>query len=80
MEAILESKGIEVDVTREDCIKKRNQFFECVVEKKNELSKNATNEQWLKLSDSFNKIQIECFAQKGTEKCNSFYSFEDIKY
>jgi len=80
MEAILESKGIEVDVTREDCIKKRNQFFECVVEKKNELTKNATNEQWLKLSHSFNKIQIDCFAQKGTEKCNSFYSFEDIKY
>ncbi len=80
MEAILEKNGIEVDITREDCYKKRNQFYECVIEKKNELTNSSSNEQWMKYLDNFNKIQIDCFSQKGSEKCNFLYTFTDIKY
>lgn len=80
MEAEIERAGFEVDVTREDCIKKRNQFFRCVVDKKKELSDSLAEEQWKNFADHVNKIQFDCAAEKGLAKCEAFFYITDIKY
>ena len=80
MESVIEKAGFEVDVTMEDCLGKRNKFFECVTEKKNELTKSSTNEEWKNYSDNVNKIQVDCFAENGLSKCSPFFSLTDIKY
>ena len=80
MESVIEKAGFEVDITREDCLGKRSKFFQCVVEKKNELTKSMTNEDWINYSSKVNKIQIDCHAEKGLAKCLPFFSLTDIKY
>ena len=80
MEASIEKAGFEVDVTLEDCVGKRNNFFKCVTEKKNELTKSLTNEEWSSYGDRVNKIQIDCFAEKGLNKCAPFFDLGSIKY
>jgi hypothetical protein len=80
MEALFEQKGIEVDITRDDCMKKKSNFYQCVVERKNELTKTLNNDEFLRYAERVNKIQIDCFSEKGTPKCNTFYTFTDIKY
>jgi hypothetical protein len=80
MEGVIEKAGFEVDVTREDCLGKRSSFFKCVTENKNELTKNMTNDQWKNYYNSVNKIQVDCYAENGLEKCLPFYSLTDIKY
>ena len=80
MEATIEKAGFEVDVTREDCLDKRTKFYQCVVEKKNELTKSLSNEEWKNYASRVNKIQFDCFGEKGLGKCEAFYRLTDIKY
>jgi len=78
MESAIERAGFEVDVTLEDCMGKRTKFYQCVVEKKNELTKSLDNEGWRNYYNSVNKIQVDCF--QGLDKCQPFFSLTDIKY
>ncbi len=80
MESAIEKAGFEVDVTREDCLAKKGKFFQCVTEKKNELTKSMTNEDWRNYANQVNKIQFDCFAEKGLDKCQAFFTLADIKY
>lgn len=80
MEAEIEKHGFEVDITRDDCVAKRTNFFKCVVEKKNELTKTLTDAEWINYSNRVNKIQLDCFAEKGLVKCQGFFNLADIKY
>jgi hypothetical protein len=80
MEGAIEKLGFEVDVTREDCLGKRSQFFQCVIERKNDLTKTIKNEDWINYGNLVNKIQLDCFGEKGLEKCRSFFTLADIKY
>ena len=80
MESAIEKAGFEVDVTREDCLGKRTKFYQCVVEGKNELTKSLSNDDWKNYYGRVNKIQIDCFAEKGLDKCAAFFSITDIKY
>lgn len=80
MEAQIEKAGFEVDITREDCLKKRSNFFHCVIDKKRELTKNLTNEQWRHYTDEVTKIQFDCFAANGMAKCETFFQITDYKY
>ena len=80
MEAEIQKHGFEVDITREECIGKRTKFYQCVVEKKNELTKSLTDAEWINYGNKVNKIQFDCFSEKGLEKCQGFFTLADIKY
>jgi hypothetical protein len=76
----LEKFNYEQDITKEECIDKRNSFFKCVIEKKNELTKGMTNENWKNYNNLVNTIALKCFDEKGLKKCGSYFNFYDITY
>jgi hypothetical protein len=80
MESLIEKAGFEVDITREECVTKRTQFYKCVVEKKNELTSTIAKDQWKNYNNNVNKIQFDCFAAKGLKKCEAFFMLTDYKY
>lgn len=80
MESQIEKAGFEVDITKDECVKKRSNFFSCVVEKKNELTNTLERDQWKNYADLVTKIQFDCFAEKGLAKCETFFQLTDYKY
>lgn len=80
MEQILQKEGYELDITRDECIEKRTGFYKCVIEKKNELTKSATNEDWKNYNNTVKSIGFKCFEEKGLKKCQSYFNFYDINY
>ena len=80
MEQILAKENYELDITRDECIEKRNNFYKCVIEKKNELTKNSTNEDWKHYNNTVKSIGFSCFEEKGLKKCESYFDFYDINY
>ena len=80
MEAILKENNYDLDITREECIEKRSGFFKCVLEKKAELTKTLSNEEWNSYNNRVHKISFDCYQEKGLKKCESYFNFYDINY
>jgi hypothetical protein len=72
--------SIERDITRDDCNGKRKQFFDCVISKKNELTKSLTSEDWSSYIDRVDNLNFKCWEEKGLRKCENFFTLFDIKY
>jgi hypothetical protein len=76
----MDHSNIERDITRDDCIGKRKQFFDCVIGKKNELTNGLKGDEWVSYLDRVNNLNLKCWNEKGLSKCENFFTLFDIKY
>lgn len=61
----------------EECSANRKQFFNCVIEKKNELSKTTD------FNDYFGQvkgIENECFESNSLANCGIYFNLYDLRY
>lgn len=65
-------------LSAKECSVKRQDFYKCVSEKKNELSK--TIENWNTYSTEIRNYSQECFDNNGLASCSNYFSFTDLKY
>lgn len=80
MEQELASRFLEIDITRDECLDKRKQFFKCVIEKKNNLTNTLNNEEWKNYDRLVNNLTYKCYEDRGLKKCENYFTLFDIKY
>lgn len=80
MEAILEKKNFEVDITRDECLEKKKSFFSCFIQQKAELTDTISSNEWSNYHQKVYNISRQCYEDKGLKKCKAFFNFQDINY
>lgn len=73
--------GIKKDlVTVEECQEVKRNFYNCVIEKKTQLSQTLPNDQWKTYLNQVDLIQLGCGNETNVKNCASYFSLFDITY
>ena len=62
----------------EDCVGRRTEFYKCVIEKKNELTKSISD--WTTYRNQVRGFSQECFESNSLADCSNYFSIAEINY
>ena len=77
-EKYLDGKNYVQEISEKDCLAKRKEFYKCVKDKKNELTKSTTN--WNNYNNIVRTSVDECFESNGLDSCSNLFSKAELNY
>ena len=66
------------NLSKDECNYKKKEFYKCVVEKKNELTKTTSN--WKNYRSDVRGISQECYDSNSLSSCANYYSLLELNY